>query len=111
MPKDVKQGDLVRIFLESSNYVGYRWRIDGVHIGEQMICADDTDIIFSSIDPYGITKVRSSYFPKNLKKDKAGQPIIESIQFVGVNLVNKRLGNESIRGYQVLERARYKEMF
>lgn len=111
MAKDLKQGDLVRIFLDSSNYVGYRWALDKTQVRRQLIFTEDADIIFSSIDPYGVTKLRSNYCqekqPKN--KNKASRVITEYIQFVGVNLSTRKLGNEPIRGYQILERTQYEE--
>ena len=111
MAKDVKQGDLIRIFLDSSNYVGYRWSLDKANVGRQMMFTEDVDIIFSSIDPYGVTKMRSNYCQEkqHKNKNKTSRVITEHIQFVGVNLSIRKLGNEPIRGYQMIERTQYKE--
>lgn len=112
MPDDVKQGDLVRIFLEHSNYVGYRWDLEEAKIRGQLLLDSDTDIIFSGLDPYGNTRMEGD--PIWMKKGRTswtekGSAITKKIQFVGVNMKTHMLGNEHIKGYQVLERTSYEE--
>jgi len=108
MADDVKQGDLIRVFLERSDYVGYRWKLCRDRVQEQLMLPEDYDILFCSLNPYGVTRMKGDSL---LGVTCSGEePIIrEKIQFVGVNLKTQRLGNEHIRGYQVIERTECQE--
>ena len=99
MAKDVKEGDFVRIHLRNSNYVGYRWGVSKENVKSQLMFPEDHDILFCGLDPYGVTNARRfSHDPLD---------IAERVQFVGVNLKTRKLGNEPITGYEVMERTKH----
>jgi len=113
MARDVKQGDLVRIFLEHSDYVGYRWDLDKPSdFQNQLMLPEDFDILFCGLNPYGSTRMKGYHYPVTEGDTtcfKDGPIATKKIQFVGVNLRTRLLGNEPITGYEVLERTEYEE--
>ena len=96
LAEDAKQGDLVRIFLERSDYVGYRWEGGTRLPSSQLIIPKDCDVIFCSLNPYGTTAYGDSQNDPDV--------VLQKIQFVGINLKTHTLGSEHVRGYCILER-------
>ena len=118
MAGDVKEGDLVRIFLERSDYVGYKWAAHIVgyklsaHIINQLMLPEDSDVIFCSLNPNGVTRRKNEHIAitvGNRTTYRQGPAVADKIQFVGVNLKTQMLGNEHIRGYEVIERTKSQE--
>jgi hypothetical protein len=112
LAKDVKEGDLIRIFLENSDYVGYRWGSNHALVDGQLMLPQDDDILFCSLNPYGNTRMEGDLVTvtEGNNKQYLNLPIVtKKIQFVGVNLKTRTLGNEPIRGYLVLERTTHSE--
>lgn len=112
MAKDVNQGDLVRIFLERSDYIGYKWDLDISKIKKQVLLFEDSDMLFCGLNPYGITRLKGEtvYGEKqNVIINEDNLTILDKIQFVGVNLKNQHLRNEKIKGYEIIQRTEYKE--
>jgi hypothetical protein len=124
MVDDVKEGDLVRVFLEKSDYVGYVWCFeDRGRI--QPVFPEDVDVILAGLSPVGYTRfpgdsivinrgTRPGFIfigPYPIPRDvpdlvyKRGPTFGEKIQFVGINLGTKTMGNEHVKGYEVIERA------
>ncbi len=112
MLSDVKGGDIVRIQLERSSYVGYRWG-DGKDTvicegGKRVLESEkegflknyrdtilnpkEEDIFFCSLDEFGYT----------------GE-VINKIQLVGINLTHKTMCGEKVLGYEILRRSKHKE--
>ena len=112
LASDAKQGDLVKIALRGSDYVGYKWDIDPSLVKAQLLLPDDKDILFAGVNPYGVTRMEGDpihYVEEHCYNIRDGLIVTKSIQFVGVNLKTRMLGNESIRGYTILERTRNTE--
>jgi hypothetical protein len=84
MLEDVKPGDLVRIKLTNSDFVGYRW--GGISVGPDLH-TEGARIIFRSLNPLGTTKNLGYRF-----------------QQVGIDIDKSRIGDEVILGYEVLRR-------
>ena len=114
MADDVKQGDLVRIFSKKSDYVGYRWDLDKSVVNSQLMLPEDFDILFCGLNPYGVTRMEGDHITVNkghYTTSRDGPIATKKIQYVGVNLRTRMLGNEPISGYEVIERTQYEEAF
>ncbi len=112
MADDVKEGDLVRIFLEHSDYVGYRWDVDKSKLDGQLMLDFDADILFSGLNPYGYTRLEKDsivIYDGPVMKTESGPIMTKKLQFVGVNLSTGMLGNEHITRYEILERTQIEE--
>jgi hypothetical protein len=113
MKSDVKEGDLIKVFLERSTYVGYKWG-DGkgtvylekgqrilryekesflLNASDSLLDRNEADIILCGLNPYGYTN--------NTALDK--------IPLVGINLEKETMGGMDVKGYQVIERNRHRE--
>ena len=110
--KDVQEGDLVRIFLRGSDYVGHRWDLRKHSVGEQLMLSEDTDLFFCGLNPFGVTRMQGDVIPvtkNNSTTYRQGPTVREKIQFVGLNLKTNYLGNEPVIGYEVIQRTSHKK--
>jgi len=112
MKEDVREGDVVKVFLERSTFVGYKWG-DGkdtvyhekgqrilrtekesfLQNAGNLLDRNENDIIFCGLSPYGNTHDTS----------------LERIPLVGINLKKGTMGGMDVKGYQVIERNQYEE--
>jgi len=106
MAEDVFEGDLILIYLRASTYIGYMWKIDAEIVKDRLLNPEEKDLLFCSIDPLGNTRMKEDYAHMKDGTSKDLPIIRDKIQFVGVSLERRTLGNEEIRGYYVMSRAR-----
>ena len=87
LANDVQRGDLVRVQIPKSDYVGYKW--DCQNDSAPLLDLEGADIILSGLNPFGNTNT-----------------LYKNIQYVGINLKEGKLRDEPIEGYEVLRRAK-----
>lgn len=83
----IRAGDLVMIHLETSRYVGYCWGRPSSQTSSRK--GGRSDLVFSGVDPEGATSEQLG--PK--------------LGYVGLDLKNKTLEGEPVRGYEIIRPA------
>lgn len=98
--EDVKEGDLVKIFLNYglSDYIGYIWDKSVINkINKDNLVGDGrgSTLLLCGLNPMGKTKSGGEEITNYL---------LDNIQFVELDLSKKTLGKQEAAGYAVIER-------